>query len=197
MGNWYKVVKTIGARKYLYWQRTKRVGTSTKTENKYIGPYSASFTTESGDQFMLHHDGNYHYVPSQPHLPAEQHSREELTALNNFTEEDDERATRAQMDCYQGEEDSPYIMPPKVSSTAPETPEDAMMQIDPYAGLTDRERKKVRKAEGREDDERIQYGNHGTRARRQNAAVRAAKRATKRVKAANPSLAKAIKKPRQ
>jgi len=38
MGNWYQVVKTINGRKYLYWQKTYRVGVSVKTLNKYIGP---------------------------------------------------------------------------------------------------------------------------------------------------------------
>jgi len=35
---WYKVVKNIHGRQYLYWQATKRVGRTTKTYNKYIGP---------------------------------------------------------------------------------------------------------------------------------------------------------------
>ena len=35
---WYQVTKTIRGRKYLYWQKTYRVGSSVKTLNKYIGP---------------------------------------------------------------------------------------------------------------------------------------------------------------
>lgn len=38
MGNWYRVTKRINGRLYNYWQRTKRVGKSVKTENRYIGP---------------------------------------------------------------------------------------------------------------------------------------------------------------
>jgi hypothetical protein len=38
---WYKVVKTINGGRYLYWQRTYRVGKSVKTENRYIGPATA------------------------------------------------------------------------------------------------------------------------------------------------------------
>lgn len=35
---WYVVTKRIRGRSYLYWQKTYRVGRSTKTLNKYIGP---------------------------------------------------------------------------------------------------------------------------------------------------------------
>ena len=35
---WYQVTKTIKGRKYLYWQKTYRAGSSVKTLNKYIGP---------------------------------------------------------------------------------------------------------------------------------------------------------------
>ena len=42
MGNWYRVTKTIKGRKYDYWQKTRRIGRSVKTENEYIGPSSAS-----------------------------------------------------------------------------------------------------------------------------------------------------------
>src|SRR5262245_15828555 len=38
----YKVVKTINGHRYLYWQRTKRVGKAVKTENRYIGPAAGS-----------------------------------------------------------------------------------------------------------------------------------------------------------
>ena len=40
---WYKVTKTINGRKYLYWQKTYRVGRTVKTLNKYIGPATATF----------------------------------------------------------------------------------------------------------------------------------------------------------
>jgi hypothetical protein len=36
---WYVVVKTINGRKYLYRQKTYRVGRQVKTINQYIGPY--------------------------------------------------------------------------------------------------------------------------------------------------------------
>lgn len=35
---WYQVAETINGRKYLYWQRTYRVGKHVKTLNTYIGP---------------------------------------------------------------------------------------------------------------------------------------------------------------
>jgi hypothetical protein len=44
---WYRVTKTINGRKYLYWQRTKRIGRRVKTENKYIGPAAAYATVRS------------------------------------------------------------------------------------------------------------------------------------------------------
>ena len=47
MTNWYKVTKRINGRFYDYWQRTHRVGKSTKTENKYIGPAQFSGPTVS------------------------------------------------------------------------------------------------------------------------------------------------------
>jgi hypothetical protein len=40
--DWYRVVKTINGRRYLYLQKTYRVGRSVKTLNKYIGPYDGS-----------------------------------------------------------------------------------------------------------------------------------------------------------
>jgi hypothetical protein len=42
---WYKVVKTINGRRYLYWQHTYREAGKVKTKNRYIGPFSG----------MLHH----------------------------------------------------------------------------------------------------------------------------------------------
>ena len=36
--NWYQVVKTINGRRYLYWQRTYRVGKAVKTLSRYMGP---------------------------------------------------------------------------------------------------------------------------------------------------------------
>jgi hypothetical protein len=42
MGNWYRVTKRINGRLYVYLQRTYRVGKSVKTENKYIGPATAT-----------------------------------------------------------------------------------------------------------------------------------------------------------
>jgi hypothetical protein len=42
MGGWYKVVKHITGKYYLYDQRTYRVGSSVKTENRYIGPIDGS-----------------------------------------------------------------------------------------------------------------------------------------------------------
>lgn len=38
---WYQVTKRINGRLYLYWQRTKRVGKSVRTVNRYIGPAQA------------------------------------------------------------------------------------------------------------------------------------------------------------
>lgn len=42
--SWYKVTKNINGRLYDYWQRTFRVGKTTKTENKYIGPSSKALS---------------------------------------------------------------------------------------------------------------------------------------------------------
>ena len=38
MASWYKVVKRIKGRPYLYWQKTWREGGKVKTKNKYVGP---------------------------------------------------------------------------------------------------------------------------------------------------------------
>jgi hypothetical protein len=40
--DWYKVVKTINGRKYLYLQKTYRDGGSVKTLNRYIGPATST-----------------------------------------------------------------------------------------------------------------------------------------------------------
>jgi hypothetical protein len=39
---WYRVIKTINGRRYLYLQKTYRVGQSVKTLNKYIGSAAAA-----------------------------------------------------------------------------------------------------------------------------------------------------------
>ena len=39
---WYRVIKTIRGRKYVYLQKTQRVGRSVKTINKYVGPASGA-----------------------------------------------------------------------------------------------------------------------------------------------------------
>ena len=41
---WYRVVKTINGRKYLYDQKTYRVGKQVKPLNRYIAPYEGSVT---------------------------------------------------------------------------------------------------------------------------------------------------------
>ena len=43
--DWYKVIKTINGRRYLYWQKTKREGRRVRTYNKYIGPFHAASPT--------------------------------------------------------------------------------------------------------------------------------------------------------
>jgi hypothetical protein len=40
--DWYQVIKTIRGRRYLYWQKTYRVGRKVKTLNEYIGPAGSS-----------------------------------------------------------------------------------------------------------------------------------------------------------
>lgn len=45
MNGFYRVTKKINGHLYDYWQRTKRIGKSMKTENVYIGP--ARTTTAS------------------------------------------------------------------------------------------------------------------------------------------------------
>jgi len=42
MKGFYRVTKRINGRLYDYWQRSKRVGKSVKTENVYIGPSQSS-----------------------------------------------------------------------------------------------------------------------------------------------------------
>ena len=38
---WYRVVKTINGRKYIYEQKTYRQGKQVRTLNRYIGPAGA------------------------------------------------------------------------------------------------------------------------------------------------------------
>ena len=38
MGSWYRVVKTIKGRRYVYEQQTTREGKHVRTQNRYIGP---------------------------------------------------------------------------------------------------------------------------------------------------------------
>jgi hypothetical protein len=56
---WYRVVKTIRGRKYLYWQKTYRVGKQVKTLNQYIRPYDGSVIkkayVEPRDPYNLKH----------------------------------------------------------------------------------------------------------------------------------------------
>ncbi len=84
-----------------------------------------------------------------------------------------------------------------VSATAPHTPEEAVYQITPStAHLTGKDRRDYEKhyEKIRREDERIQYGNLEARVARQEAAVRAAKRKTRGIKAINPFVAKLLVK---
>lgn len=47
--DWYRVVKTINGRRYLYLQKTYRVGKSVKTLNRYVGPATGPTTTPRAD----------------------------------------------------------------------------------------------------------------------------------------------------
>jgi hypothetical protein len=134
VGSWYRVTKKINGRLYDYWQRTKRVGKSVKTENKYIGPAACA----------------------------------------------------------------PSIAPSTYSITAAVIPEEAIYKLVPStAQLNGKDKRDYEKyyEQIRREDEQIQYGNRADRIARQKAAVRSAKRKTKGIKASNPFLAQAIKKP--
>jgi hypothetical protein len=91
VGNWYRVSKRINGRLYDYWQRTKRVGRSVKTENKYIGPASSGITTNRNQINELLGKQNPE-IPSTPTVTAESVSptapytpEEALPQLTPFT----------------------------------------------------------------------------------------------------------------
>ncbi|MCP3475068.1 hypothetical protein NLM33_32620 [Bradyrhizobium sp. CCGUVB1N3] len=84
------------------------------------------------------------------------------------------------------------------SPAVPVIPEEAIRQLTPNtAHLTGEDKRAYEKHEEtlRREDERIQYGPRAARIRKQEAAVRNAKRATRGIKSVNPFLAKAIKSP--
>lgn len=85
-----------------------------------------------------------------------------------------------------------------VSPTAPHVPEEAIRQLRPWtANVEDKQSRKFfekYRAAIRREDELIQYGKRSERIKKQKAQYRAARRATKGIKALNPFLAKAIAK---
>lgn len=94
--SWYKVIKTIRGRQYLYWQRTQRVGRKVKTYNKYIGPAHGSLVASTGELWIPKMDGSgeLKYVPSQPDLSEQQKGYEELAAVMNWDEKTDDATER-------------------------------------------------------------------------------------------------------
>jgi len=93
---------------------------------------------------------------------------------------------------YIGPAAGPSVGPSTYSASAPRTPEDSRNHFerlsDDFAYL-----KKYEHAQRRED-ERIQYGPRAARIRRQEAAVRKAKRETADIKKLNPFIARMLKK---
>jgi hypothetical protein len=144
VGSWYVVRKRINNRLYLYWQRTKRVGGSVKTENRYIGPAAG-----------------------------------------------------------------PALGPATYSASAPSTPEDVMEQYFAPKASDKRQRGNIRKLNAErtailrnEEYFDADAFNHvqdeldyAQAVKRDQERIREAKRKTKGIKAANPFLAQAIKKP--
>jgi hypothetical protein len=218
MGNWYRVTKTINGRRYDYWQRTKRVGKSVKTENKYIGPAGsgkASAASTPHDPFAHARFGSPTFIPKTGYLPEAQryvnewgtvsYSDKRSAELYAADLEKGEGGTwRAERETPNGywrahriTTTAPAVTPARERSpTAPETPEDAMYQLNPTHnpdGVDLRNYKKW-KARERAEDERIQYGNLKDRVARQKKELRTAKRKAKGLKIANPFLAALFKK---
>ena len=83
---WYRVVKTINGRRYLYWQKTYRVGRSVKTLNKYIGPatgaVSAFAPPASGSSFFPDSE-KYALGQTLEHKHADFHKLAPLKALHD------------------------------------------------------------------------------------------------------------------
>ncbi len=90
------------------------------------------------------------------------------------------------------------IAPSTYSITAAVIPAEAIYKLVPStAQLNGKDKRDYEKycEQIRREDEQIQYGNRADRIARHKSAVRAAKRKTKGVKALNPFLVQAIKKP--
>lgn len=181
---WYQVTKTIRGRKYLYWQKTFRVGSSVKTLNKYIGPganppraksHKATIAGLSEPHRKLRTAYDAGKITKTEYLQA-------LAPKPPTTTDHDIRATPA-LDA---------------SPTAPVIPEEAIHQLRPsWANIEpgqDRRTYEKHRARERAEDERVQYGKLKDRVAKHAKLHSAAKRATKGIKSANPFIAQAIKK---
>jgi hypothetical protein len=176
---WYQVTKTINGRRYLYWQKTYRVGSSVLTLNKYIGPAN-----------------------NPPRMPSVGAVMQNLPEVHKELRSQYDAGTITKLKYLEGIATKPADVPLQPRTVAPQldtrssdrplTPEAALEFITPFSQGIDpyyvRQRDKVRR-----EDERIQYGPAKARLKRQLAKIRAAKRKTKGTKALNPFLALGIK----
>jgi hypothetical protein len=178
--SWYQVTKTINGRKYLYWQKTYRVGSSVKTLNKYIGPAN-----------------------NPPRMPSVRAVMQNLPEPHKELRAHYDAGKITKLEYLEGITAKPAEVPLQPPTVAPQldtrscdrplTPEGALEFITPFTQGIDpyyvRQRDKERR-----DDERIQYGPMKARLKRQLARIRAAKNNTKGIKALNPFLALGMKR---
>jgi hypothetical protein len=199
---WYMVTKTIHGRKYLYWQKTYRVGKSTKTLNRYICPADSARASFA------------HAINAPAYLPPEKGYDQEVYAYvkewGEFEFSSKEDAARYARDLEYGEggtwqaeethdgywrahrQQSDFVRYHmglmQRGATGPEI-------LSPHSSIEDAKAftPEVLTAQERREDERIQYGNLKSRIRREDQKRRAANRNSKGVKKLNPFLGQAIK----
>ena len=73
MAGWYRVVKTIKGRRYLYEQRTWREGKKVKTKSRYVGPAGSDL------------DNRIRAVISRPHTEQELDLQRPVAPVNTTT----------------------------------------------------------------------------------------------------------------
>lgn len=179
---WYKVVKTINGRKYLYWQKTYRQGSSVKTLNKYIGPGPNPPRAQSLKAII-------------PTLPQR---HQELRA-----EYDAGKITKVQY--LEAITTPPTTDRPAAAAfraAAPFATALEAVKSPEYQALI-KENKKRHKAlkpvalskSERAEEERIQYGSLKARIKKHQSKLAAAKRNTKGIKKQNPFIAQGIAAP--
>ncbi len=109
MGGWYKVIKHITGKYYLYDQRTYRVGSSVKTENRYICPIDGN-NAQTAKAYSGHIN---RALKSQEKL-----SKEDIDYITRYSENPKEEAKKLSSTFnILSRENVPQVSPKYVSTT--------------------------------------------------------------------------------